>query len=447
MSEVVRDALLAAARARGVAFDAVISSNRRTSVRVHGGRVEQLTVAESGGVGVRVVAEGRTGYAYSESTHGDALAHALAAAHENALLAQPKAGADLLPPLAAPPFSAPANRLDTWDTPAKIEAALHLEAAAKAADPRVRVVSYCEVGMVEERTRVVSSRGVDAAFDDAVGFAGVGAQAGADGEQRVRYEVKYARDPAHIHVNAVAAAAVTKAVAALGAQPISSGRYRVVLDAEAAADLIGAFAGMFSGKALEEGKSPLVGRAGAAVAAAALTLIDDPLRPGAFGSRPFDAEGTPARAVTLIDRGRFVDALHNGPTGARAGTGTTGHAARHYKGELGVAPTNLVLSFDGPARTAAERTAGARVLLIDDLAGLHAGVSPVSGDFSLSCSGALYENGARRHAVASIVVSGNILDMLGAVEAAGDDPYDAPPGATVITPSLVVRELSIGAGG
>ena len=48
----------------GEQIEVCAGSAVRTEVRVHGGEVESLTVAESRGVGVRVIVDGREGFAH-----------------------------------------------------------------------------------------------------------------------------------------------------------------------------------------------------------------------------------------------------------------------------------------------------------------------------------------------------------------------------------------------
>jgi len=47
------------------------------------------------------------------------------------------------------------------------------------------------------------------------------------------------------------------------------------------------------------------------VAGENVTVLDDGLRPGGFGSRPFDDEGIPASTTTVIERGVLKSYLLN----------------------------------------------------------------------------------------------------------------------------------------
>ena len=60
-------------------------------------------------------------------------------------------------------------------------------------------------------------------------------------------------------------------------------------------------------------------------------------------------------------------------------------------------------------------------VLITDLAGLHAGANPVTGDFSAQASGFLIKNGKIDRPVTLIVVSGNFVETMNQIEEIGSD--------------------------
>ena len=91
MSEALLDlARSIAARAEpGEQVEAYVSRSRDTDVKVFGGAVEELAVAESAGVGVRVIVDGRLGYAWAGSLDANVIADVLADARDNARFAAP----------------------------------------------------------------------------------------------------------------------------------------------------------------------------------------------------------------------------------------------------------------------------------------------------------------------------------------------------------------------
>ena len=73
----------------GEQVEAYAEEERQTEVSAHRGEVEGMTFAESRGVGVRVIRDGRLGYAWAADPSEDEARDAVARARANAALAEP----------------------------------------------------------------------------------------------------------------------------------------------------------------------------------------------------------------------------------------------------------------------------------------------------------------------------------------------------------------------
>jgi len=118
-----------------------------------------------------------------------------------------------------------------------------------------------------------------------------------------------------------------RAKAAASRKPRDSkpGKYTVVLEPQAAADLltyVNAYS--FGGQFYNEGRSFVCGRLGKRVLSPLLTLEDDYL--GAAPGMPFDFEGQPRARVTLVENGVLKNIVHDRKTAKKAKTVSTGHA-------------------------------------------------------------------------------------------------------------------------
>ena len=80
---------------------------------------------------------------------------------------------------------------------------------------------------------------------------------------------------------------------------------------------------------------------------------------------------------------------------------------------------------------------------VTDVAGLHSGVNPVTGVFSVGASGRMIRDGALAEPVREFTIAGELVAMLGAVEAAGAAPRWVPFGGSVSTPPLLIAEMAI----
>ena len=123
---------------------------------------------------------------------------------------------------------------------------------------------------------------------------------------------------------AAGAIAADRARRGMHAFDLKPGEYEVVLAPEPVAT-IAVFLDFygFNGKAFNEGQS--FAEPGAGQFDPAITMVDDPMGPGALGEA-YDAEGTPKQPTVLIDGGTTRTIVHDRRSGRRAGTESTGHA-------------------------------------------------------------------------------------------------------------------------
>jgi predicted Zn-dependent protease len=136
------------------------------------------------------------------------------------------------------------------------------------------------------------------------------------------HESYRARD---ISGDSLSARAVEKATLSREPKSWEPGRYTVVLEPAAVADLIQDMSWISFGALLvQEGRSFLSGKIGEKVMGENITLRDDPFHPLQRGS-PFDAEGMPTRPTTIIERGIAKSAVYDRQTAAKEGRESTGH--------------------------------------------------------------------------------------------------------------------------
>jgi PmbA protein len=193
---------------------------------------------------------------------------------------------------------------------------------------------------------------------------------------------------------------------------------------------------MWNGKAVAEKKSPLAGRLGETIATPVVTLIDDPTLPDGLGSRPVDAEGTPARRTILVENGDLRSYLTNSEVAKQLGIENTGHAWRGYRGALGVAPSNLLLT-PGPGIEFQEG------VIVTEMSGIHAGTNAVTGDFSVQALGLWVEGGKAAYPLEDFAVAGNFLTLLQSITALGTTlVWDFGMRIAYGMPMVEVRELS-----
>jgi PmbA protein len=82
-------------------------------------------------------------------------------------------------------------------------------------------------------------------------------------------------------------------------------------------------------------------------------------------------------------------------------------------------------------------------VLVTDVAGLHSGVNPVSGVFSVCASGRAIRAGELAEPLREFTIASDLVAMVGAVNAVGADSRWVPFGGSVRTPSLLIAEMTV----
>jgi PmbA protein len=192
----------------------------------------------------------------------------------------------------------------------------------------------------------------------------------------------------------------------------------VVFDPDAARSILGLVAGCVMGSAIWRKSSYLAGREKTRVASELVTVVDDPLRPRAPGSRPFDGEGLLSRHNVVIQKGVLELVLCDSYSGRKLERPPTASASRGAGGGVGPSTSNFIL--EPTAEKAADIVKGTRRgLYVTDMMGF--GFNAVTGDFSRGASGFWIEDGELVHPVSEVTISLNLDDLLKRIDAVGDD--------------------------
>jgi PmbA protein len=82
-------------------------------------------------------------------------------------------------------------------------------------------------------------------------------------------------------------------------------------------------------------------------------------------------------------------------------------------------------------------------LYVASVAGLHSGVNPVSGTFSVGATGRLIENGELGRPVREITIASDLVSMLKAVQAVGAPGRWVPFGGSVRSAPVLIAEMQV----
>jgi PmbA protein len=412
-------------------------------IRVYEGQVESLTDAASHGIGIRSFSGDRWGYAYGTDLSADGLKALAQAAAGAAVVADADEYAGLPDEFGAAEvdsLSSPA--LGEWDTARKIELALAVERAARSREgiSQVEETMYADGS---QRVAIANSRGFAAAYESTIAYAWASAFAGEGSDLMTGLGVGMGRDPGAIDAEAVGREAADRALALVGARQPEGRRCPVVLDTFVAASFAGFIGGMLSADAVQRGRSLFADREGDDVAGREFVLADDGLHPEGPSTAPFDGEGSPRRRTPLIEDGKLLTFLFDARTARRGDRRTTGNAGRgSYRTPPSVATTNLVLEAGQESLDELVERAGDGPY-VASVAGLHSGVNPVSGTFSVGATGRLIERGELGRPVREITIASDLVSMLKAVQAVGGPGRWVPFGGSVRSAPVLIAEMQV----
>jgi PmbA protein len=436
------DLCLAAVEAaeRDEQVEAFAEERSTTSVEAHRGEVEGLTFARSRGVGVRLISDGRLGFAHAADPSVDEVRDAVARARENAAVATPDR-------FNALPAAEPIEPLDglfseaqaTMTTDEKVPIALGMERAATTTDARVRKTEAVRYGDAIGTAAIASTEGVRAEYRGTGCWVAVVTLAEQDGDTQTGFSYRIARRVDDLDHDGVVADAVHRAARMLGATKPATARVPVLLDPVAASSFLGVLSDGLSAEAVQKQRSlfgPLVGEQ---VASDLLTIVDDGRLLDGPGAAPFDGEGVPTGRTDLLSSGVLNGFLHNTYTARRGTTRSTGNAVRGYRSSPGVGTTNLFVEPGDRSFEQLLREAEGGVL-VQDVTGVHSGANPISGEFSVGATGLRISGGALGEPVREMTIASTIPEMLRTIVALGSDLRWF---SAVGVPSILLGEMTL----
>jgi len=442
-SELLQLAEKVVAQARaGEQIEAYVGRSRETEVRVYQGEVENFTSAQTQGIGIRVIKEGRTGFAYAGTLDASAIDDVLADARDNVAFGTPDEWAGLAEPdgVAVQPIVLWNESLVSLPTARKIELAKELERLALAADPRVRIDDSNYADSLSEMA-VATTTGIRVSGRENGCYVSVSTLADDGDETQTGFGFAVGRDADELDLAKAAQDAADRATRLLGAVKPSSRRLTVVLDPYVTAQFLGIISGTLNGEAVLKGRSIFANRLGEEVATPIFNLVDDPTNPLAYTASDVDGEGLAARRNVLIENGVLKQFVQSSYSGRRNGTASTGNAVRGgFRGTPGCGC--LAIQVEPGRRSQAEIIAGIDDgVLIQMVQGLHSGVNSVSGDFSTGASGLMIRNGQIAEPVREFTIASTLQRMLLDLSEFGNDLDWLPMRAVGLT--AVVNDVTM----
>lgn len=391
---------------------------RGVSATVNAGAVRSVEAFSDEGIGVRVVVDGGTGFAYATGLDEKSIRIAV----EEALRAARAAPRDPYAGLPFPRGRRPASiegiysaRLATIEPGMVVERLVELVEEARGHGLET---PYASIEVVAATVAVANSHGVGAQTSETWAGMDAGLTPGRGVPPISVYESSKTMLPEAepLVEKAEAIASACRSVVRLD-QPR---RMPVVLAPPALAPMLHeTLLAAVNASMIARGRSPYRGKLGELVVSEKLTIIDDPHMPGGDASTPFDAEGVPTARKPLIEKGVLRSVVSDEYWGRRIGMGSTGNAVRGGYSSQPYPSTFNVVVEPGDAGSE-ELLEGSEVLYVYEVRGAHT-IRTETGEYSLLAAPAiLYRGGEPVGVVKGAMIAGVMYaDLASRVEMVG----------------------------
>lgn len=434
---------LQAAQVEGIEeFEIYEQKMKNTSIRLFEGSVDGFTISECKGIALRGIYHGKMGICFLEEDDDSLMEYALHQIIQNAEAitsndeVEMYAGAQEYPVL-----EEKENHMIDLAAEEKIVMLKEIEEELLASDQRISQVMATNYGQVEVSRAIDNTKGIHLSDEHNASFISCSVMAKDGDDTRIANDWMYLHEKEELDPKAFALALSKKVISKLHGEPVESGSYPVMIQNEAMGNLLTALSGMFDGESIYKGISILKDQLGKQVFDERIRIVDDPLMKDGYESAAFDDEGVACYRKYLVEQGIFKTCLHNLKSAKLMKTTSTGNGFKGgYAASVGISPTNLYIE-KGDAGYEEMIASMDKGIIITEITGLHAGLNPISTEFSLQSSGFLVEEGKIVRPVNLITIAGNFMDIMKNIRMIGEDLKMGSTG--VGAPSILFESLAV----
>ncbi|MCE8424146.1 MAG: TldD/PmbA family protein [Candidatus Methanoperedens sp.] len=217
-----------------------------------------------------------------------------------------------------------------------------------------------------------------------------------------------------------------------------TGDIAVLLEPLAFADILeNALLASVNADNVQKGRSALIGKLGSKISADEFSIIDDGTYAGGMGTASSDDEGTPSQRIEIVKKGVLKSFIYDSYAAGKEKKESTGNAVRgSYTSTPSISTRNLIIVH--PQFDIMDDTKDG--VIVNSVIGAHT-ANPISGDFSVEARNSFFiKNGEITSPIKSMMISGNIFEMLEAIDGAGKDVRKV---GNVITPTVRVAKMKV----
>jgi PmbA protein len=428
----------------GEEIEVYVSSGCDVEISIYNGEVENMSTANSTALGIRVIVDHREGSAWTESLAAEHIEDALAAARENATIAEPDEYACLVTPGMIDDVEVTLKNgwedsILTTSLEDKLNLALKLDKYSRSLSNQIKDVEASSYDDGWGHSVVANSHGIFVSNSNTSASCSTEMVFG-DGKDAVSSNgFSYARGFNEIDFEEAAQMCLRDGLPMIGAtQPISA-KLPVIFDPRVSAQFLGIISSMLSGTAVAKGRALLGDRLGDKIANSKLTLIDDPTNELSFNSASYDGEGMPIRQNVFVENGVLKQFAHSMYSSRRLKMKANACAKR---GGVASRPGAGMRSFlavpTGESLEDIFEKVG-EAIYVKHLLGVHSGVNALSGDFSVGVQGMWIREGHIAEAFKEATIASDLITMMSNVSAVANDTWWLP--GSIVGNSILIDEM------
>ena len=419
----------------------IVQAGEHRSCTAENGRISDFQTSKGLGIGVRVLRDGRVGFA-SCNNHEEFFEKTV----ENAVSAS-RIG-ELVPgfPEKVSEYPDPSGCFDRRVLEfTDLELIRHVEEMLETLISCKVRPTYAGMSVGSAFQEIANTNGILVSEKDTEASAGSYVSIGTS----IGWWSKAARALSGIDVTSIAERTARMALESNDAEKIVSGKMPVILKPHCLSGedggglLENTFVPSINGDRVVRGNSRFSPESiGKTVVSKSLDIIDDGTIDGGLGSGRSDGEGVPTGKTIICSGGILNSFLHDHASAFKMGLEkSTGNGFRSYSSMPHPSPSNLTFS----SRTAipeAELIEGITDgILVNWLSGTHT-ANDYSGDFSVEAKNAfIIRNGKIAEPVKAAMISGNVFEMLLNCQLASDNSIQS---GSIKTPGMLATLSVVG---
>lgn len=408
MKKIIEKAL-----ARGASSCEVFLMNSlRTRVRFEANRLKSVSRTEERGAALRVVKDGRIGFATSTKlADPDRLIDdAFATAPYGDTAGFEFAGAGPMPAVST--LDPRVADLDVETMMTRSE-----DGIARLLDYEKRLNAESSTEKQVQEIHVLTSRGLDASFERSLYEFDIGGRL-VDGTSLLECFGYYGGSALDTDGSGIVGRVIEDFRNGRKNVDASTGPTTVLLTPKAVVDVMMTLQSAVSGSMVDRKISPLTGRLGETIFDERISIYDDGLASKGFASAPFDDEGVPMQRTPVVEHGVLRHFLTDLRTSRKLGLPRTGNGLRVKRivlsKDLGKVPAPEITNWEmsGGEKPRDELVAKMKSgIIVDNIMGILMG-NLLAGDFSGNVAlGFKVEDGKIRGRVKDTMIAGNVYRL------------------------------------